>query len=106
VGGRLILDKVVFTREILLTDSSVRKLMQVEEGNVPPKVIKAEHSVTIEYNDASDVLLDEGFYDLLKKLKAKYKEKITGKVVIRITALTSYHVILDLNCDDGRIVYE
>lgn len=108
VGGHLTFDKVVFTREILLPDSPVKKLMQAEEGEhmVPPKLVKTEKTVTIEYNDASDVLMDEGFYDLLRKLKAKYKEKINGKVVIRITALTSYHVMLDLNGEDGRIVYE
>jgi hypothetical protein len=71
-----------------------------------PRIVKSEKTVSIEYNDASDVLLDENFYDLLKKLKEKYKEKVTGRVVIRITALTSYHVVLDLNYEDGKIVYE
>ncbi|HWT74455.1 MAG TPA: hypothetical protein VN258_07015 [Mobilitalea sp.] len=108
VGGQLIFDKVVFAREVLMADSPLKVLMKTEEENgvKQPKITKTDSKVTIDYNDASDVLLDENFYDLLKKLKAKYQGKVTGRVVIRITALTSYHVILDLNYEDGRIVYE
>ncbi len=91
-----------------MSDSPLKILMKVEAGKdiKSPKIIKANQTVIIDYNDASDILLDEKFYDLLKKLKAKYQEKVTGRVVIRITALTSYHIILDLNTEDGRIVYE
>jgi hypothetical protein len=105
-GGHITLDKAVFAKEILTPGSPLKKLIQVEEGMVPPKIVKAERSVTIEYNNASDVRMDEDFHELFKKLKAKYKEKITGKVVIRITALTSYYVVLDLNRGDERVVYE
>jgi len=108
VGGQLILDKVVFAKEVLMPDSPLKLLMKVEEGSdiKPPKITREDRLVRIDYNEASDVMLDERFYDLLKKLKSKYLEKVTGRVVIRISAITSYHVILDLNYDDGRIVYE
>lgn len=108
VGGQLYLDKVVFAKEILMTEGQLKRLISTgEEENVKsPKIERNGNIVSIDYNDASDILLDEKFYDLLKKLKANYQEKITGRVVIRITALTSYHVILDLNTRDGRIVYE
>lgn len=102
------LEKTVFAKEVLLPDSPLKKLMNAGEGSdaKQPKIVKADRMVSVIYNDASDIILDEYFYDLLKKLKTKYKEKVTGRVVIRITALTSYHVILDLNYEDGRIVYE
>lgn len=108
VGGQLIMDKVVFTREIMMPDSPLKVLMKAEEGKdiKSPIITKLDRLVTINYNEASDILLDEKFYDLLKKLKGKYQEKVTGKVVIRISALTAYHVVLDLNSEDGRILYE
>lgn len=106
-GGQLHMDKLIFAREMLLQDSPLKKLIHTEDtlGIKAPKIRKVENIVTIDYNDASDVILDESFYDLLKKLKAKYREKIKGCVVIRITGLTSYHVQLDLNSEDERIVY-
>lgn len=108
VGGKLKLDKKVFAREMLMAESPLKSLLKVEEGPgmKPPTVTKTDQYVTVDYNEASDVLLDERFYDLLKKLKSKYQGNITGRVVIRITALTSCHVILDMNYEDGRIVYE
>lgn len=108
VGGQLYLDKMIFAKEILMAEGQLKRLISTGEGEdiKPPKIERNGETVSIDYNDASDVLLDENFYDLLKKLKANYQEKITGRVVIRITALTSYHVILDLNTQDGRIVYE
>lgn len=107
-GGQLYLDKIIFAKEILMLEGSLKRLISTgeEDDKIPPKIERSGQTVSINYNDASDILLDENFYDLLKKLKAKYKEKITGRVVIRITALTSYHVILDLNTQDGRIMYE
>lgn len=108
VGGQLHIDKVVFAREVLTTGGPLKKLMKTEETDnaKPPLITKNSSIVSINYNEASDIPVDEGFYDLLKQLKNKYREKIAGRVVIRITALTSYHVILDLNTEDGRIVYE
>lgn len=107
-GGQLHLDKVIFAKEVLITNGPLKKLMKTDEAqsSTPPRIIRNGQIVTIDYNDASDIMLDEGFYDLLKQLKSKYRDKVTGRVVIRITALTSYHVVLDLNTEDGRIVYE
>jgi hypothetical protein len=107
VGGQVIIDKVVFAKECLLPNSALKKIIRTEEKDaVQPEIVKTDKTVTICYNDASDVILDENFYDIIKKLKIKYKEKITGRVVIRITALTAYHIIIDLNSEDGRIVYD
>ena len=107
-GGHINLDKGVFTKELLLPDSPMKRLLRSGEIGVTrqPKVIKEEKSIIIDFNDASDIILDEGFYDLFKKLKEKYQEKLTGRVVIRITALSSYHVVLNLNDLGGKIVYE
>jgi hypothetical protein len=107
-GGQLKIDKLVFTRELLLPDSPVKSLLKtidIKEGR-QPSVAKKANTVIIDYNEASDVIVDENFHEMFKKLKIKYKEKLKGKVVIRITALTSYHVTLDLNSDDETIGYE
>lgn len=107
-GGQLQFDKLVFTRELLLPDSPFKKILRANGvgAQKQPKVIKEDNLVTIDFNEASDIILDEAFYDLFKKLKEKYRDKITGRVVIRITALTSYHVIINLHGSEGKIVYE
>ncbi|MDF2942163.1 MAG: hypothetical protein K0S01_1021 [Herbinix sp.] len=107
-GGHLQINKQVFAGELLLPDSSLKKILRADEvkGSKQPKITRAEQMVRIDYNDASDITLDEGFYDLFKKLKLKYKEKIKGRIVIRITALTSYYVILNMEMEDERVLYE
>jgi hypothetical protein len=108
VGGQLQIDKRVFAGELLLPDSSLKKILHPEDivGCKQPTIVKMESHVFIDFNDASDIILDEGFADLFKKLKFKYKEKIKGKVVIRITALSSYHMVLNLSSDDDKVIYE
>jgi hypothetical protein len=86
----------------------MKKLLNAEINGVgkQPRLTKTDQLVTIDYNEAADIILDEGFYDLFKHLKVKYREKLHGRVVIRITALTSYHVVLNLNSDDDKVIYE
>ena len=105
-GGQLKLDKLVFTRELMLSDSPLKRLVSIQDNDNSrkPRTTKTEKEVIIDFNE-SNIILDEGFYDLFKKLKLKHKDKIRGSVVISITALTSYHVILDLNSDD-KVIYE
>ena len=106
-GGQLKFDKLVFTRELILADSPLKRLLLIQESanRRKPKVTKTEKEVIVDFNSA-DIILDEGFYDLFKKLKLKHKGKIRGSVVISITALTSYHVVLDLNSEDDKVIYE
>jgi hypothetical protein len=106
-GGQLFMEKTAFTRELLLPDSML-KIIVYGKGNpadIPPKVGKEGNLVKIDFNQA-EVRMDEGFYDLFRKLKGKYREKIMGRAVIQITALTSYHVTLNLNNEDDKVVYE
>lgn len=106
-GGQLSIDQFAFSKELLLQGSPLKKLLQTGEVNYKkPSITKSNQLVIIDFDEASDVLLDEGFYDVFKNLKIKYKDRIKGKVVIRITALTSYHVSLNLNTEDDKVIYE
>lgn len=107
-GGQLHFDKKAFTGELLLPGSPMKKLLYSNSSgsNRQPKITKQEDLVTIDFNNSADIVLDENFYDLFRNLKEKHKQKLKGKVVIRITALTSYHVVLDLNSEDNKVIYE
>lgn len=106
-GGQLLLDKVVFAQELLLVDSAVKKLLYPVSGKgQKPNVIKEANCVRIDFNHGSEISVDEGFYDMFKRLKNKYQGKVKGKIVIRISAITSYYVTLDLNSEDERVIYE
>lgn len=106
-GGQLIMDKQAFAGELLIPDSPMKLLIPASDTNgLRPKITRDDKFVTIDYNDAQDIILNEGFFDLFRRLKQKYREKLQGRVVIRITALTSYHVILNMNTDDDRVIYE
>lgn len=59
----------------------------------------------IDYNGASDILLDEKYIDLFSDLKDRYKDKIRGRVVIRVSALTSYLMMVEFNGDTIKVGY-
>ena len=108
-GGYLILNKTVFAKELLLADSLMRRLVYpTGQNSQKPKLIKENENpfVKIDFNNGVDVTVDEGFYDVFKKLKQKYTSGVKGKIVIRISAITSYYVTLDLNSEDERVIYE
>lgn len=106
-GGQLYLEKTVFTRELLLSDSPLKKMVFGKDNtaHIAPKIVKQEERVILDFNEA-EVETDESFYDHFRKLKGKYREKMQGRIVIRITALTSYYVTLNLNSEDDKVVYE
>ncbi len=106
-GGQLSIEKTAFTRELLLPDSLLKKIVygKGNAADIAPKVVKEKNLVIIDFNQA-EIKMDEGFYDHFRKLKGKYREKIKGRVVIQITALTSYHVTLNLNSEDDKVIYE
>ncbi len=104
IGGQLIIERLAFSKELLLYSGPIHKLLGTD--GIQPTKIKSNNNIIIDFDHASDIKLDEGFYDLFKSLKGKYKEKVKGRVVIQITALTSYHVILNMNTEDDKIIYE
>lgn len=106
-GGQLYLEKTAFTRELLLADSPIKILLYGKENteHTKPKIEKSEDRVKIDFNQA-EVQLDDGFYDLFRKLKEKYRNHIKGRVVIRITALTSYYVTLNLDSEEDKVIYD
>ncbi len=106
-GGHLLLDKAVFAKELLLVDSPMKHLVYpTRQNSQKPKVIKENLLVRIDFNYGAEVTVDEGFYDVFKKLKQKYRAGIKGKLIIRISAITSYYVTLDLNSEDEKVIYE
>ncbi len=106
-GGQLYMEKTAFAREMLLAESPLRKLVygKSNKAHIAPKVERLEERVSIDFNQA-EVETEEGFYDIFRKMKEKYREKLQGRVVIRITALTSYYVTLNFNNGDEKVVYE
>lgn len=107
-GGQLIIDKQAFGKEILLPHNSLKQLIGLGDNcaNKPPIISKNENVVIIEYGNSCEIELDANFYDIFKNLKIKYRDKIRGRVVIRITSLSSYYVNLDLNTEDEKVIYE
>lgn len=102
-GGQLHFDKKAFTRELLLPNSPLRNILGSKDHSIEnkqPIITKTDNSIIIDYNDASDIKLDENFEELFRTLKSKYKEKIGGKITIRITLYNSYFMVLDLGKDE------
>jgi len=107
-GGQLHIDKRTFTKELLRSNSPLKKILFVNDtiDNKPPLITKTEDSVIINFNDASDILLDENYEELFQSLKSLYKEKLKGRITLRISFLSSFHLVIDLNSEDEHIIRE
>jgi hypothetical protein len=106
-GGQMILDKNIFTRELLLADSPLKKLLGMEDkekNRIQPVIIRTMDLVTIDYNGASDILLDENYELLFQTLKVKYRDKVKGKVTIRFTCYNTYYVVVNLDREDDKLI--
>lgn len=102
-GGQLHLDKKVFAKEILKPDSLLKKILGSKNddmNNELPVIAKKENHVSIYFNNASDVVLDDDFIEQFKTLKSKYKERIKGRLTIRMVLYHSYYMVLNFNGDD------
>jgi hypothetical protein len=107
-GGQLYIDKKVFALEMLSADSMIKKLMKVNDMNndIPPKITKTEDYVILDYNNASDIEVNQNYEEMFQRLKSRYKEKLKGKLTLRINILTPYHFVLDFNREDDKISRE
>lgn len=107
-GGQLYIDKKVFAVELLKSDSIIKKIMSADSmgAGKPPRIIKGEDRVTVDYNSASDIEIGENYEELFKALKSKYREKIKGRLTLRVTFLTSFHMVIDFNSEDEQICRE
>ncbi|MCX7746142.1 MAG: hypothetical protein N2645_04490 [Clostridia bacterium] len=112
VGGFLKIHKSIFVREMLLKESRLRELLNWKgakdfaKGHPMVKEADSDGMVTIQFNSAAGVSVGESPKELLGELKAKYKEKMKGKVSCRGTYWTMVSFFeIDLNSEEDQIEY-
>lgn len=114
VGGYIKIPKSIFIREMLSRDSRLRTLLNwgTTKGFTlrHPMISEPEIGdiITINFSGASSVVIGESPKDILGELKAKYKEKIEGKVSCRViyeTFGTTFFFDIDLNSNRDKIEY-
>lgn len=105
-GGQLIMDKLAFAKELLKPSSPLHKLLGSKDSakdRRKPAIIRAEDRVIIDYNGATEIALPDQYEEDIKVLKKEYREKLTGKLTIRFSFLSSYYISVDLNSKDDVI---
>lgn len=114
VGGHLKIQKSVFVQEMLIKGSLMRSLLNWKGAQDftkrHPLINEADENniITINYDNQMDVSVGESPKEVLGNLKARYREKIKGKVACR--AIYSMYggvftFTVDLNSDDDKIDY-
>lgn len=98
IGGKIIIDRKVFAKEMLKKGSYLRQITKStvdDSSKKDPAIIKEDGSsfVIIDYNDATNVPLDEDFDQKLTALKKQYTGLIKGRITIRfISHGSAFHV--------------
>lgn len=113
VGGHLRIHKSVFVQEMLVKESKLRELLNWKTtkdfiGKHP--LIEGQEKEDVITVDFSHLNIDtkESPKDILGALKAKYKDKIKGRVAFRTIYSTFgglFNYEVDLDSDDGEIKY-
>lgn len=111
VGGILKFDKKAFILEMLGKESHLRTLLNWKTtgdfAEEHPAVSRtAGDEVLIDFSYISDVVLGQSWGEILGGLKAKYKERVKGRVTCRGTywgVLTTFEI--DLNSEGDKIDY-
>jgi len=106
-GGQLLIERKLFTKAMLMNDEMIRTMIygicQVNKAVNSPDILKNENWVTIDYNKADEVDIGLSAHELLEKLKRKYKDKIKGKITIKMMSFEAYFTMYDLNSYDNVI---
>ncbi|WP_105614631.1 hypothetical protein [Vallitalea okinawensis] len=102
IGGKILIDKKVFAKEMLKKGSYLRQLTKSSAKGTTkkdPAIIKEDGSsfVIIDYNDAANVSLNEDFDQQLTALKEKYSGLIKGRITISLTSHGSVFHVFDFD---------
>ncbi len=103
-SGYLIIDKKIFTLELLKKESILKELIFSEKFNGKrPFIEKDESNVLITFDNAKSIELDNNYLEIFKNIKKQFGTSINGKLNILITSLNSFYQIIDFNKDDIRV---
>jgi hypothetical protein len=103
VGGRMKVHKTAFIQEMLGKESLLKVLMNSTTGRHPGVCEPdADNFITVDFSGSLPVSIGDEPSDILKKLKAKYRGKIKGKLICKGTLFTFE---IDLNSDDDKIEF-
>lgn len=114
IGGHLKISKKVFIKEMLSKESRLRALLNWKSADdfksKHPMVNEPDRDdfITINFSSESTVSIGESPEQILKELKAKYRENIKGYIGGRGEYKTfnmTFFFQIDLNSDDDKIGY-
>ena len=98
VGGYIEIDKSLFLTDILSKNSSFRYLVKRENSfKQQPEVQKKEFSIKIIFDNAKELDLEHSYKDFFKNLKNKYKHKLKGRLIVRVSCNATFLSNIDFN---------
>lgn len=113
VGGYIKMEKKAFLQELLGKESYLRQILNwrgtKDFAEKHPIVGKSDNNdiVTIDFNYTAHVELGQSDIDILSKLKARYRDRIKGRVSCRwLAGYSMSNFIIDLDSDDDKILRE
>lgn len=103
-SGYLNIEKKLFVQDMLTKESEIKSLIKSSDPRFrQPEIIRELDCVKLLFDNATDIELGESYQDYFKELKDRYKERITGRLAVRISSSTTYYSIIDLNGEKLRV---
>ncbi len=105
-NGSIFFNKELFAMELLIPDSPIRFLItKKDKSKIPPEIIKYNNKVEINFDEASIIDLKQNYLDYFTKLKNKFKDKMWGKISIRVICYATHFTVLDFNSKNQVLVF-
>jgi hypothetical protein len=110
VGGHIKIEKKAFLQEMLGKDSCLRQILNWKStkdfAEKHPSISEPDENdiVTIDFNYTVHVELGQSATELLSKLKARYGNRVKGRICCRWLATYSMsNFVIDLDSEDDKI---
>ena len=105
ISGYIEMEKKAFIKDMLQGNTVLKSLINSNEPRfIEPVIEKGDSTVKIIFDDSTDLDVGEEYQEIFKDLKSKYREKIRGKIVVRVTCYGTFLSVLDLNKEIDRVL--
>lgn len=105
-SGVLVINKTTLAKDLLKKDSDFKYLLNKNRPIYrPPEIKKHEDSVIINFENGTDIDLENDYIEKFRELKRKYKNNLKGKIYVRVTFNTIFTSTIDLDGTNDIEVY-
>lgn len=106
ISGTIIIDKKILAMDLLKKNSNFRYLLNKNKPFYrPPEIENQDGLVKINFDNGTDIDINDSYIKKFKLLKIDHKSAVTGKIYIRVSTNSIFTLTIDFNGLNEAKVY-